>query len=97
MVAWACGVGPLFPGFLNNVAGTSVPEGVKKLYFLCWPLGFCVSGLVLVALSKIFPVAGVGEVDEYDVFGTKGEPEAPLVVMKEDEVASGTEVRVLPV
>lgn len=71
-----------------------MPEGVKRLYFLCWPLGFCVSGIVLVVLSKVFPVAGVGEVDEFDVFGTKGVPEAPAVAAKEEEAGSG--VQVLP-
>lgn len=95
VIAWACGVGPLFPGFLNNVAGTPVPEGIKKLYFLCWPLGFTVSGLVLVVLSKLFPIAGVGQVDELDVFGTKGEPETPPVAPKDEEL--GTEVQVVPV
>lgn len=78
------------------MAGTPVPDGVQKLYYLCWPLGFCVSGLAIVALSKIFPVAGVGEVDEFDVFGTKGEPETAPIIMKEGEVAPGTNVQVLP-
>ncbi|BEJ06652.1 hypothetical protein CcaverHIS641_0311740 [Cutaneotrichosporon cavernicola] len=88
VIAWACGVGPLFPGFLNNVAGTRVPEGIKKLYFLCWPLGFTVSGVVLVVLSKVFPVAGVGEVDELDVFGTKGEPETTRGTAKDEFVVN---------
>lgn len=100
-MAWACGVGPLFPGFHNNVAGTPMPEGVKQLYYLCWPLGFTVSGLVLLVLSKIFPIAGVGEVDEFDVFGTKGEPETQpeverlSVAAKDDDL--GANVHVLPV
>ncbi len=35
-------------------------------------MGFCISGVVYVVLCKIFPIAGIGEVDEYDIFGTFG-------------------------
>jgi len=75
-IAWICGVAPLFPGFLQSVgAGVVVPVSITRLYFLCYPFGFLVSGLVHVALSKAFPPPGIGEVDELDVFGTFGEPE----------------------
>lgn len=77
-VAWICGVAPLFPGFLESVgAGVTIPMGMRQLYFLCYPFGFLTSGVVHVALSKIWPPDGVGEVDQYDVFGTFGEPEVP--------------------
>lgn len=49
-------------------------------------VGFFLSGILYTVLCKIFPVAGVGEVDEYDTFGTFGEPETvPTEVIKEDE------------
>nr|XP_018259521.1 uncharacterized protein I303_07589 [Kwoniella dejecticola CBS 10117]OBR81679.1 hypothetical protein I303_07589 [Kwoniella dejecticola CBS 10117] len=77
VVAWVCGVGPLFPGFLASVSTVTVSEGATHIYYLCWPLGFTISGVVFVVLSKIWPPAGVGEVDEYDYFGTFGEPDGP--------------------
>nr|XP_019050933.1 hypothetical protein I302_01376 [Kwoniella bestiolae CBS 10118]OCF29863.1 hypothetical protein I302_01376 [Kwoniella bestiolae CBS 10118] len=40
-------------------------------------VGFAISGIVFLVLSKIWPPAGLGEVDEYDYFGTFGEPDGP--------------------
>lgn len=78
-ISWVIGVAPLFPGFLVSVgSGVTIPDGMQKLYYLCYPYGFLVSGILHVALSKAFPPHGVGEVDEYDVFGTFGDPEVPV-------------------
>ncbi len=58
------------------------PLGATQLYYLCYPFGFLVSGSIHVAISKIWPPPGIGEVDEYDVFGTFGEPEVPVERVK---------------
>nr|XP_019007707.1 uncharacterized protein I206_07341 [Kwoniella pini CBS 10737]OCF46488.1 hypothetical protein I206_07341 [Kwoniella pini CBS 10737] len=76
-VAWVCGVAPCFPGFLASVSTVKVSLGATHVYYLCWPLGFTISGVVFVVLSKIWPPAGLGEIDEYDYFGTFGEPDGP--------------------
>jgi NCS1 family nucleobase:cation symporter-1 len=76
-ISWIFGVAPLFPGFLESVgAGVIIPIGMTRLYYLCYPFGFLVSGMLHVIISKIYPPPGIGEVDEYDVFGTFGEPES---------------------
>ncbi|ORY30779.1 permease for cytosine/purines, uracil, thiamine, allantoin-domain-containing protein [Naematelia encephala] len=73
-VAWVIGVAPVFPGFLASVSTVTVSEGAQKMYYLCFPAGFVISGTVYLAFCKIWPVPGVGEVDAYDIFGTFGEP-----------------------
>lgn len=78
LVAWACGLAPLFPGFIASVSTAHVSLGATHLYYLCWPLGFTISGLVMLGLSKASPPAGLGEVDETDVFGTFGPAGAVL-------------------
>ena len=40
------------------------------IYDLAWPFGFVVSAATHIALSKLFPPTGLGEVDSEDVFGT---------------------------
>ncbi|WOO78678.1 Transporter aclS [Vanrija pseudolonga] len=96
-VAWACAVGPILPGFIAHVdKSIIVPAGITKLYYLCYPFVFTTAGVVYFALCTIFPVPGVGEVDEYDVFGTFGDaesaPEGTTPVDKEDAT-----VNVVPV
>lgn len=77
VISWVVGVAPLFPGFLVSVgSGVTISPGLQNLYYLCYPYGFLVSGILHVGISKLFPPAGVGEVDQFDVFGTFGEPEA---------------------
>ena len=36
-VAWAVGVAPVFPGFLSTVSTVTVPIGVTRVYYLCFP------------------------------------------------------------
>jgi NCS1 family nucleobase:cation symporter-1 len=36
-VAWACGVAPLFPGFLATVSTVTIPLGLQRVYYLCFP------------------------------------------------------------
>ncbi|KAI0822158.1 NCS1 nucleoside transporter family [Trametes gibbosa] len=72
VISWVCGVWPLMPGFINAVSPNpiGIAEGWSHVYSLSWPLGFVLSATVHVALSKVFPPVGLGEVDETDVFGT---------------------------
>lgn len=44
----------------------------RHVYYLSWPLGFCLSASVWIFLSMLWPPPGLGEVDEKDIFGTFG-------------------------
>ncbi|KAH9895754.1 NCS1 nucleoside transporter family [Cubamyces lactineus] len=75
VISWAFGVWPLMPGFVSSVSASSisVSDGWIHVYDLAWPLGFSISAFVHVILSKAFPPAGLGVVDDDDVFGTFSE------------------------
>ncbi|WRT66262.1 uncharacterized protein IL334_003215 [Kwoniella shivajii] len=88
LIAWVMGVWPTFPGFLFSVgAKVTVSITWMRIYYLCWPLGFTISGLTYLILCKIFPLPGIGEVDDEDIFGTFGERDfmAPAVEHEGDD------------
>lgn len=64
-IAWILGVWPNMPGF----AATVTPKTVKvsqewiHVYYLSWPLAFCIGAAVWMTLNTIWPPPGVGEVD----------------------------------
>lgn len=71
LAAWVVGFAPLLPGFVNAInPKISVPDGCIKLYYLAYPLGFTVSFIIYVAINKVFPPPGLGEVDDMDYYGT---------------------------
>lgn len=41
-------------------------------------VGFTISGVVMLIISKVWRPAGIDEVDELDIFGTFGPANAPL-------------------
>lgn len=92
-VAWVVGFAPQLPGFINAMnPRTTVPVGCTRLYYLAFPLGFAISFLVYVALNRISPLAGLGEFDDVDYFGTFSADEAArLGVIPRDEI-EGVEV-----
>ncbi|GJE93540.1 NCS1 nucleoside transporter family [Phanerochaete sordida] len=65
-IAWVLGVWPHLPGF----AATVTPDKVQvnstwiNVYYLSWPLAFCISASVWMALNTLWPPPGVGEVDD---------------------------------
>ncbi|KAF5374313.1 hypothetical protein D9758_004633 [Tetrapyrgos nigripes] len=70
VIAWINGVWPLMPGFIAAVQDETTSEGWMHTYDLAWLFGFFVSGATYVILCKIWPIKGLGEIDEEDVFGT---------------------------
>jgi len=58
---------------------------MTRLYYLCCPFGFLVSGILHVVISRVYPPPDLGEVDEYDVFGTFGEPETAFRRLRHSE------------
>ncbi|ORX40323.1 NCS1 nucleoside transporter family [Kockovaella imperatae] len=94
-VAWVLGVAPLFPGFLGEVSTISIPIGLQHAYYLCFPreymslcclttVGFTISGLLYWSLATLFPIPHLGEIDDYDVFGTFGQAETSAKDLSND-------------
>ncbi|KAK7445174.1 hypothetical protein VKT23_009605 [Stygiomarasmius scandens] len=73
VIAWLNGVWPLMPGFIAAVQNKTTSAGWTRTYYLAWLFGFFVSGTTYIILCKIWPLEGLGTVDEYDVYGTFNE------------------------
>jgi NCS1 family nucleobase:cation symporter-1 len=76
-VSWTCGFVPGIVGFASvNPAMTNVPQGAVKLFQMSFIIGYIISFIVHVVINFFFPPPGVGEYDEYDVYGTFTREEA---------------------
>ncbi|KEF60185.1 uncharacterized protein A1O9_05035 [Exophiala aquamarina CBS 119918] len=72
-VAWLMGVWITLPGFAKRVQDPTVElEGWSQMYYISWPLGTLISMITYYALHHLFPIKGVGLVDDIDYFGTFG-------------------------
>ncbi|KAH7929996.1 hypothetical protein BV22DRAFT_1001618 [Leucogyrophana mollusca] len=73
-LAWLLAVWPSLPGFCASVtpATVLVNDTWIHVYYLSWPLSFCLGASAWMALNTIWPPRGVGEIDEVDVYGTFG-------------------------
>lgn len=70
-LAWICGWVPTIGGLVVTVQGdTNAPKGLYEVYYMAFFIGFFTSAIIFVILNKSFPVAGMGEYDEADVYGT---------------------------
>jgi NCS1 family nucleobase:cation symporter-1 len=88
-VAWFLGFIFLLPGFVHNVnTNIAVPEAFKNLYYLSFPLGFVISATIFYGLNTFFPPEGLGEIDEFDMFGTFTEDEARRLGMAPSTIIS---------
>ncbi|KIP05246.1 hypothetical protein PHLGIDRAFT_129026 [Phlebiopsis gigantea 11061_1 CR5-6] len=88
-IAWILGLWPNLPGFAAAVtpAAVQVPTAWTHIFYLSWPLGFCISAAVWLALNAVWPPPAVGEVDDEDAQGF----DAAL-----DEQASADEKNAVP-
>lgn len=76
-VAWICGFASQLPGFANAIdKGTVVPIGCVRLYYLAFLVGFAISFSIFYGLNRVWPPAGVQEIDDADIFGTFSSSEA---------------------
>ncbi|QBM85530.1 nucleobase:cation symporter-1, NCS1 family [Metschnikowia aff. pulcherrima] len=63
LIAYLCGILPNIVGFVGATSGTDkVPMGANEVYRLNFFMGFFSSGIVYVALTYFFPVAGTPDV-----------------------------------
>ncbi|KAI5866567.1 NCS1 nucleoside transporter family protein-like protein [Durotheca rogersii] len=71
IVAWLCGWAPTIGGLVVTVRNDAdAPGALFQLYFMAFFIGFFISGGLFFVLNKISPVAGMGEFDEADMYGT---------------------------
>ncbi|KAI2629867.1 NCS1 nucleoside transporter family protein-like protein [Hypoxylon sp. NC1633] len=71
VVAWICGWAPTIGGLIVTVEqDATAPRALYELYFMAFFIGFFISAIVFFLLNKFFPVIGMGEYDEVDVYGT---------------------------
>ncbi|PYH91152.1 NCS1 nucleoside transporter [Aspergillus ellipticus CBS 707.79] len=95
--AYLVAVAPNFYGFLNQM-GVKAPMGIKRFYFVAYPVGLLVAFGVYCLLSFLFPPAGMAKTrewkepkdywDEYDparVEAVEGVDVIPVVVKGDDE------------
>lgn len=70
-VSWLIGIAPALPGFINAVnPSIHVPKGAQEIFYLAYVEGFALSFLVHYVLNRLFPVPGLGVIDEQDIFAT---------------------------
>jgi hypothetical protein len=56
-VAWACGVAPLFPGFLATVSTVTIPLSLQRVYYLCFPRTYPLCSLDLELMnSRVYTI-----------------------------------------
>lgn len=71
IVAWLCGWAPTIGGLVMTAGGkTDGPKALYQLYYMAFLVGFFLSATIFFTLNKVFPVAGMGEYDEVDHYGT---------------------------
>ncbi|EFX04884.1 uracil permease [Grosmannia clavigera kw1407] len=69
--AWLCGWAPTVGGLAYKASGrTDGAKALYQLYYMAFLIGFFTSAIIFYALNKLFPVLGMGEYDEMDVYDT---------------------------
>ncbi|KAB5518081.1 NCS1 nucleoside transporter [Coniochaeta sp. 2T2.1] len=71
-VAWVLGFWSQLPGFAQNVTPNSVTvsKGWTNAFNLAFPIGFAISFTLFYVFSYFWPPPCLGEIDEYDIYGT---------------------------
>lgn len=67
----------------------------RHIFYLSWPLGFCISAAVWLALNAVWPPPAVGEVDDEDAQGFDAALDEQASVDEENAVPLGKEDVVL--
>jgi NCS1 family nucleobase:cation symporter-1 len=94
LVSWLVGMAPALPGFINAVnPSISVPAGAQEVFYLAYIEGFFLGFTVHYVLNHFFPVPGLGQIDEEDIFATFTVEEARnLGVIPHPQFLEGIEV-----
>lgn len=68
---WIAGWAPTIGGLIVTVGNKSdAPDALFQLYYTAFFTGFSISFVLFYIVSIVFPMQGVGEIDEYDDWGT---------------------------
>lgn len=65
-IAWIVGFAPAIGGMASVNPNNNVPDGLVKVFYLGFPLGYALSFVVHWGLNVVFPPVGLGQVDSYD-------------------------------
>lgn len=91
-VAWVLGWASQIPGFAHAVTpNVVVPIGCTYLYYLAYPLGFAISFLVYWLLNIAYAPQGLGDMDDYDYYGTFSPEEAARLGVALQEIEGWAE------
>jgi NCS1 family nucleobase:cation symporter-1 len=92
--SWLVGMAPALPGFINAVnPSIKVPKGAQEIFYLAYIEGFALAFAVHYVLNWLFPVPGLGEIDDEDIFATFTVEEArKLGVLPHPRLLEGIEV-----
>lgn len=92
--SWLIGTAPALPGFINAVnPKIKVPIGAQEVFYLAYIEGFAISFVAHYLLNRLFPVEGLGEIDEEDFFATFTVEEAKkLGIVPHSRLLEGVEV-----
>ncbi|KAH8881480.1 uracil permease [Thozetella sp. PMI_491] len=68
--AWLCGWAPTVGGLIVTVnAVADAPRALYELYYMAFLIGFFTSAIIFLALTWLFPISGLGEIDPTDEYG----------------------------
>lgn len=68
---WVAGWAPTVGGLIVSAGGVGgAPDAVYELYYVAFFIGFMISFALFWGVNGLFPVEGLGEYDEVDVYGT---------------------------
>ncbi|KAH9902050.1 uracil permease [Xylariomycetidae sp. FL2044] len=89
--SWLCGWAPTIGGLVATVnQDPSAPRALYELYYMAFLIGFFTSGIIFFILNKLFPVQGLGEYEEIDIYGTfTAEEAAKLGIVPLESYGSG--------
>ncbi|THH15147.1 hypothetical protein EW146_g5285 [Bondarzewia mesenterica] len=102
--AWLAGWAPTVGGLAATAQPIpNAPRALFELYYISFFLGFSISFIIFIALNFLFPVAGLGEIDDVDYFGAFTDKEckrlgiAPLSPSAASDSTSEEKVQVVNV
>lgn len=74
---WVAGWAPTIGGLIVSAQGKKdAPRAVYELYYIAFFVGFFISFVLFYGVNKAFPLEGLGEFDDTDIYATFTEAES---------------------
>ncbi|KAL2206819.1 hypothetical protein CC79DRAFT_1343111 [Sarocladium strictum] len=94
--SWILGFAPSIGGMASLDPKNNIPIGLTRTFYTGFITGYAISFLSQWALSKVFPPAGLGEIDDYDTYGTFSLEEArKLGIQPQQDQLDGQESHII--